>query len=132
MKCPYCDSRTRVTNSRSHNKMSVWRRRSCKSCGAIWTTKELIDLETTHKIKKSDSSLEPFRRDVIYISIFDSLSHRNDRITTSSHLTDTIITKVLNMQNPLIERATLVRETYKVLHNFDRTAALVYKAKHQA
>lgn len=130
MKCPYCNAGTQVTNSRSHNTTSVWRRRSCRACGAIWTTKELIDMESSHKLRLSDSSLEPFRRDVLFVSIFDSLSHRKDAVVASSALTDTIITKVLSHHNALVDVSVLIDETHKVLSNFDSTAASVYKAKH--
>ena len=129
MNCPYCNSQSNVTNSRSHNNLSVWRRRFCKSCGALWTTKELIDLETTHKIKVSETSLEPFKRDVLFISIIDSLSHRKDRLTASSALTDTIISKILARNSALIEKDLLINAANEVLINFDPTAASVYKAK---
>lgn len=131
MKCPYCNAATKVTNSRSHNdEYSVWRRRQCKGCGAVWSTDEIITLETSHKVIGSDLHLEPFSRDTLYISIFESLAHNNDRLAASTALTDTIIKQLLSQKSADISTDQIKIICHKVLSNFDEVAASVYQAKH--
>ncbi len=131
MKCPYCNARTKVTNSRSHNNdYSVWRRRQCKSCNAIWSTDEQITLDTSHKVVRSDNHLEPFSRDVLFISIFESLAHRNDRLTASTALINTVIDQVLSLKSAEVPISKLVVLVGETLNRFDKVAASVYKAKY--
>ena len=128
MYCPYCNSATKVTNSRSHNKnKAVWRRRQCKNCDAIWSTDEKYDLHTTHMIKStSQNHMEPFSRDLLFVSIRASLIHRKSPTQDASALTDTIIGQVLSLNQSEIDSAELRQLTYDTLHKFDKTAAAVY------
>ncbi len=131
MKCPYCNSPTKVTNSRSHNNdQSVWRRRQCKNCGAIWSTEESINLDTSHKVINSEKHLEPFKRDILFISITESLAHSNNRINVSTALTDTIIKYILALNSAFISTSEIKKISNDVLNRFDKIAASVYKAKH--
>lgn len=131
MKCVYCKGQTKVTNSRSHNNdLGVWRRRQCIACDALWTTEEKINLSTTHNIKISDSSYKPFSREVLLISIIDSLKHRKDQIEASVALTDTIISKVLSGNSAIISRKELIDVSTETIKAFDKTAGAVYAASH--
>ena len=42
MLCPHCGSKTKVMDSRSNGK-SVFRRRKCNKCGAIFFTSESVE-----------------------------------------------------------------------------------------
>lgn len=135
MKCPYCDSASRVTNSRSHNNgHGVWRRRLCVSCSAIWTTNEIYDLATTHRISEdiSPGALTAFSRDVLFQSIKDAVSHRKTALADASELTDTVISKVLSCKTADVPLSLLTQMVDETLQAFDPTAAAVYRAKHAA
>ena len=131
MRCPYCNSSTKVTNSRStnHNQM-VWRRRTCTQCLAAWTTHEIYVLTSTHTVKRlSQKHPEPFSRDELFMSIKESLQHRKTALDDATALTDTIITQVLALKTALIESSQIFELAHACLENFDTTAAAVYKAK---
>lgn len=131
MICPYCTSETQVTNSRPSKKSpEVWRRRSCKVCLNVWTTRETVDLSTSHRIVTSQNHLEPFQRDKLFMSIKDSCAHRKTALSDATALTDTILRQVLLQNESLISTLYLSDITYKVLNRFDPTAAAVYKAKY--
>ncbi len=131
MHCPYCASLTKVTNSRSTAKgTKKWRRRECKKCGQIWTTHEVIDLSTSHKIEHADSSVEPFSRDTLFVSILDSLRHRKTALDDATGLTDTVLTRVLAQKSAQISSSAIKNITQATLKNYDKTAAAVYKATH--
>lgn len=130
MLCPYCASRTQVTNSRSHTSdQAVWRRRSCKSCNAVWTTDETYDLSKTHRVSKpSQKRSEVFQRDVLFMSIWKALQHRKKALNEATALTDTIIMRVLALKQPIITTSDIKNAAHKILSNFEHTAAAVYIA----
>ena len=129
MQCIYCASSTKIVNSRSTAKgTKKWRRRECKKCGHVWTTHEVVDLSTSHKIIHTDNSVEPFWRDKLFVSIKDSLQHRKTALEDASYLTDTILAKTLALKTQNIKTRQLFDIIHKVLKNYDKTAAAVYKA----
>lgn len=131
MICPYCTSETQVTNSRPSKKSpEVWRRRSCKVCLNVWTTRETVDLSTSHRIITSQNHLEPFQRDELFISIKDACAHRKTALEDASALTDTVLGRVLHQEHAEIPVEYLIDLTASVLNRFDKVAAAVYKAKH--
>jgi transcriptional repressor NrdR len=131
MHCPFCQSKSRVSNSRSTAKgTQTWRRRACTSCGAIWSTREKIALEDTHCVISSTSS-EPFSRDKLFMSIKDSLQHRKTALSDATGLTDTIINDVLLLKSATVPMEKLTAISYTCLRRFDKTASAVYKATYQ-
>lgn len=131
MFCPYCNSDTKVTNSRpSKSYPEVWRRRECKQCRSIWTTREYIDLSTSHRVRTQHKLLQAFSRDILFISIKDSLQHRKTALADATALTDTVLDRVLAQKQAIIETTTIIEVTQEVLYHFDHTAAAVYTAKH--
>lgn len=133
MFCPYCSGDTTVENSRpSKSHPEVWRRRECKQCGSIWTTREYIDLSTSHRVRTRHKLLQAFSRDVLFLSIKDSLQHRKTASADATALTDTVLDRVLAQKQAIIETTTIIEVTQEVLYNFDRTAAAVYTALHNA
>lgn len=131
MVCLYCGSETSVTNSRKQTrKNSVWRRRVCDQCHATVTTIEKIDLESA-LVVTSQNAHEPFSRDRLFISIYESCKHRNDAQKSATALTDTIIALLY----PLIHDASIAKDemitaTSKVLGRYDSAAHVYYKAFH--
>ena len=130
MLCPYCAEDTKVTNSRPSKKYpEVWRRRTCKNCESTWTTREYIDLSSTHRVVTRHKQLQAFSRDILLFSIRDSLSHRDNATAEATALTDTVLDRVLALNSSKIETTTIIEVTHEVLYRFDRTAAAVYLAK---
>ena len=131
MDCPYCASPTKVTNSRQRARGSqVWRRRVCTKCGCIWTTHESVDMSKSHRVLTRQNSVQPFSRDVLFISIKDSLHHRKTALEDATYLTDTILTRILALKTPQITTAAITTLTTPVLKNFDPLAAKLYNAMH--
>ena len=132
MVCIYCSGETRVINSRPKKRTrQTWRRRECKDCGSIFTTVESIELSGSVLVKYKNNDTEPFVREILYISVYNSLKHRKDAEKSAVALTDTIISRIL----PLITSAQLssseiVATTYKVLSNFDKPASVYYNSYH--
>ena len=131
MVCIYCGSATQTINSRAKKKHSVWRRRKCVNCDAVFTTSERPDWEHTLIFQASPKSLQPFSRDKLLLSLNDSLKHRNDATEAATALTDTILQRMI----PKISSATVLRNDLiviatEVLHRFDKSAAVAYTAFH--
>ena len=131
MECPYCRSKSKVTNSRSQNKsISVWRRRKCSGCQAIWSTSESIILDTSHKVL-TDGKVTSFNRDRLFLSIYNCLPHRDNAVSDAQYLTTTVITKLLKDKKAKITNLKLSTITYDTLLAFDSLAGNLYKAKHK-
>ncbi len=130
MVCLYCQSETRVTNSRPQKRTnSVWRRRHCQSCGALFSTTESVDLSQSIKYKALHD-LEPFSRDVLFISVYESLRHRKTALDDATALVDTIITELLRQQSGSISREHVIVGCRAVLKRFDSVAFTHYTAYH--
>ena len=133
MVCPYCSHDTRVTNSRPQLRTnSIWRRRLCSSCGALFTSTEHIDLEKSVMVEVN-GRLQPFLRDKLFASIYDSLRHRKTALSDATALTDTVIIKVLGLiSDGQIEASVITSQTSEILKRFDQAAAVHYAAYHPA
>ena len=89
-------------------------------------------MSTTHRFKpRSSAALEPFQRDVLFVSIKDSLAHRKTALDDATALTDTTIRRLLAKKQAVIAAGDIVDTCVAVLESFDQTASAVYKAKHQ-
>lgn len=132
MVCVYCGVKTHVTNSRPKKRTGmIWRRRYCDSCKSTFTTVETIDFGGSIVVTYKDGSFLPFQRDILFISIYNSLKHRKDALAAATALTDTILACIL----PLIHEAKLKRQDIvvsasKVLQRFDKAAGVQYLAYH--
>lgn len=133
MVCIYCGSSTRVTNSRLQKRNNaVWRRRVCEKCSGIFTTLESADLMTAIRVKHG-SSLEPFIRDMLLISVYEACKHRPKALEDAIGLTQTISSDIMKQISPegVIERSRVAELAYAVLERFDPVAATVYMAYHK-
>ena len=108
----------------------TWRRRLCTKCSALFTTTEDAQYETLWTIKDSaDGKLQPFNRDKLLLSIYDSCRHRGDGLKSATSLTDTVINKLLKQaKNGLLDKTRLMTTTHEVLKRFDKVAGVYYKA----
>lgn len=129
MVCIYCGSRTRVINSRTNVRTNrAWRRRRCVRCEATSTSREDVDLEESLRIKHSDGQMQPFMRDVLYLSVVKSLDHLPSAAVTATALCETIIRSITNEKplDPQITTASVAQHAKSVLRRFDRTAEIKY------
>lgn len=131
MVCIYCGNETRVINSRPQKRLNrVWRRRICIGCGTVFTSTEAVDLTGSVTVRDK-KQLEPFQRDKLFMSIYDSLKHRKTAQEDATALTDTVISKLyLLMHEALIEKPSIAVVTTDVLKRFDKVAATYYLAFH--
>ncbi len=131
MVCIYCSRKTKITNSRHQKRLNQkWRRHTCIDCQAVFTTIEAFDPETSLLIRQGKKQL-PFQRELLFVSIYESLRHRPQAAKEAKALTDTILAQLL----PQATSATLTREnivttTSKTLKNFDGAAHSHYLAFH--
>jgi len=131
MVCLYCSGETQVVNSRPQKRTNqVWRRRKCSRCHAIFTTNELVDTSQALSLRRK-THLEPFSRDTLLLSIYDSLRHRPTATTDATGLTSTVLTLVFPLATQaVLERDVLVEVTGQVLARFDKVASTHYQAFH--
>ena len=132
MVCLYCGSKLTVSNSRPQKRSnSVWRRRACPSCKAVFTSVESIDPTTNLMFQATTKHIEPFSRDKLYISVYEACRHRKTATTDARALSDTVITQLLGAKySATIRRHHVVTVTIGVLERFDRAAAIQYAAYH--
>lgn len=132
MVCIYCGAQTRVSNSRPQRRLNqIWRRRHCEQCGAIVTTHEAMDYSQGLVVRSKGGSLTPFRRDKLFLSIYQSCRHRHDPAADAGALTDTIMAAVTLQSEEGVLSAELIGNTTEVtLHRFDEAAAVQYHAFH--
>jgi len=132
MVCLECGAKTAVINSRLQKRSnSVWRRRQCRKCQAIFTTQELPLYELAWTVKDKKGHIKPFSRDKLLISLSKSCAHRSSALTDAASLTDTVIKRLIqevkqsNLTSQQIKQIALV-----TLNRFDTPAATHYQAYH--
>lgn len=131
MVCVYCAYETKVINSRPQKRVNrVWRRRTCLACGTTFTSVEAIDLSGSIAVK-TKKSLQPFQRDKLLLSIYDSLKHRKTALGDATGLTDTVISALYPlMRDAVVQRTDITQVTIKTLQRFDKAAGTYYQAFH--
>jgi transcriptional regulator NrdR family protein len=98
---------------------------------ATFTTFESLDYPKSYKLS-SAGSYQPFSRDVLFISIYQSCAHRRAAIDDARAITDTVIGRVTKhiVRDGVIKREDLIKNCYEVLKRFDGAAASYYRAYH--
>jgi transcriptional regulator NrdR family protein len=132
MVCLYCGGKTSVINSRLQKRQNqTWRRRECLACHAVFTTEETVDLYASVRVRLPDGTLQPFNRDKLFSSIMRACGHRREAISDAGALTATTIAAVLKAaHSAVIEAAVIAHAAYQALHQFDKAAAVQYRAYH--
>ncbi len=132
MVCVYCSSKTEIINTRHQSRTnSTWRRRKCLRCGALITSIEQADYAKLWVISDNKGKLKPFKRDKLFVSIFNSLRHRNTALSDCEGLTATVISKLSKLPTKgQIGKEEIVNTTLTCLKHFDKAAAVQYKAYH--
>ena len=132
MVCIYCNAPTDVINSRLQRRINnTWRRRKCRSCSGTFTTHETADLSSAIAVRYSARKLQPFNRDRLFLSVYESSKHRPTAIADADGLVRTITTLILQQQaEGVISRDEIIVIAGAVLERFDKTTAAVYNAFH--
>lgn len=82
-------------------------------------------------VEAKERKLEPFNRDRLFLSIYESCRHRPNAVSEAAALTQTIINNLTtSQQNGVIGRAAIAKQAHLVLKRFDTTAATFYAAYH--
>jgi transcriptional repressor NrdR len=131
MVCIYCGSSTGVVNSRPQKRNNqIWRRRKCKNCSAIFSTLEVVDLPQALSVRRKDE-LEPFSRDALLFSVYESVRHRKTAMTDATAVTGTILSQLYALnEQAVVERDTITEIAAVVLERFDPVAGSLYRAFH--
>lgn len=122
-----------VVNSRPQIRTNtIWRRRKCTACAGIFTTLEGTDLGAAVSFAAGRSGrLEPFSRDKLFVSIYESCRHLPDATAVATSLTQTVAAKALRQQKDgVLHAQDLIAVALTALKHFDKTAATIYAAYH--
>lgn len=134
MVCIYCCGTTQVSNSRPQKRTNtVWRRRRCNTCSAVFTSEESAQYDAAWLVTQPSGAVEPFSRDRLLISLHKSLGHRKTAIADAGGLVDTVIKKLLadSRSNGTIDVTRIVQIVLVALNRFDKAAASHYQAFHR-
>jgi transcriptional repressor NrdR len=130
MICPYCSNDSKVSNSRHQKRSnSVWRRRECLSCHSIWTTNERLRGSGTFKVAQGDILVD-FKPELLLISLYEALRHRKTPATDAQYVHGTVLEKLQKTNQPVFTTQLIAESCYKVLKNYDKLAADLYRALH--
>ena len=148
MVCPYCGGNLAVNNSRPQkSRNQTWRRRPCKACGAVFTSIEYLELSQAVIVSKPSDSpaagaqpaqrivtdLQPFSRDKLFISLYESLRHRPTASSDARGLCDTVTAHIISHASTGHVAADTIRiAALNTLQKFDAAAASHYAAFHKA
>jgi transcriptional repressor NrdR len=133
MFCVNCfNPSTHVTNSRPNKKQpSVWRRRSCPQCGAIFTTYERPSLADNKPIDLPSGETDTFNLGKLVLSISKAFTHSpKDGEYNALWLAQTV-EDTLSSQHETITPEDIEAVTHTTLKRFDELAAVQYAAQHQ-
>jgi len=134
MVCIHCGGKTQVINSRLQRRNNqVWRRRSCATCGTVFTTGEAVDYSAVWRVQGTSGHLQPFSRDKLLLSLYDSCQHRKNSLMDAGSLTETVIRKLqdITSDGPL-QAGTISQTALVALNRFDKAASVRYAALHRS
>ena len=131
MVCLYCATELTVSNSRPQkSRNQTWRRRRCSGCGALFTSIEAIDLSQALSVARG-AQLQPFDRDRLFISIYESLRHRPTAASDARGLADTVTAHIISRADSgCVPVRSIVKAVMNTLGRFDQAAATHYTAFH--
>ncbi len=132
MVCLYCGGETGVTNSRPQKRTNtIWRRRQCTDCRALFTTEEAALLAAAVAVAAPDGSITGFGREKLLISLYNSLRHRPSALQDAIALTDTVTSRLLARGGSAnLPTAVIITAVVQTLQPFDAAAAVQYQAYH--
>ena len=76
--------------------------------------------------------LEPFSRDKLFLSLYDSVGHRPAAISDATALTSSVINRLRpHMSKGAVARSVIAQVALVVLNRFDKVASVHYAARHK-
>lgn len=82
---------------------------------------------------RHEGRLQPFSRDNLFMSIYDSLRHRRTALDDATALSSTVLRKLYPLiKKARLERKDIVETAAQTLDKFDKVAATHYRAFHPA
>ncbi len=133
MFCINCfHKRTSVVNSRPHKKEpSVWRRRTCSACRAVFTTIERPSLKDNRLVSLPDGATDTFNLGKLVLSIASAFAHDPKKASYDSLWLAETVEDTLSTEYAIITPDDIAAVTHEVLKRFDELAAVQYAAKHR-
>ncbi|MBA3758288.1 hypothetical protein H0X10_01485 [Candidatus Saccharibacteria bacterium] len=99
-------------------------------CDTIFTSTEAVDLSGSVTVRHN-KALQPFQRDKLFMTVYDSLKHRKTALEDATALTDTIISNLYPlMPAAMLLRSDIIVVSIGVLKRFDKAAASYYQTFH--
>ena len=133
MFCINCNSKTKVTNSRSSKvSASKWRRRQCLDCDYVFSTSEKPNFSLSVKIRDKSGKYKAFSDDKLFLSIYECISHKKNAARIARSLSDTVCLNILPIdQYETLDAEIIFKKTYQVLSRLDKISANQYKSIHR-
>lgn len=123
---------TTVNNSRPHKeKPSVWRRRKCPSCHAVFTTLECPSLADNTLVSHDNGTTTPFNLGKLIISIASAFTHAPQKASYDALWLAQTIENTLSTEYTTLTADDIAAVTHQVLKRYDELAAIQYAAKHR-
>lgn len=133
MICIKCFNKsTNVTNSRPQRKQhTVWRRRQCVQCKAIFTTIERPSLADNTLIMNTHNEEETFNLGKLIISIAGAFTHQPEKAAYEAMWLAQTVEEILSREYKVITADDIAAVTHQALKRFDELAAVQYAARHR-
>jgi transcriptional regulator NrdR family protein len=98
----------------------------------VFTSIESTDLASALRVQQTATQLEPFVRDKLFLSIYESCRHRPTALRDAANITQLVINRLLvqHDHHGLLKRQDIITATAKALKPFDRAAVTAYLAYH--
>jgi len=131
MVCVYCGQETKVINSRHQRRNnSVWRRRQCLNCSAVFTSHEKADLSSVLRVVRGQN-IENFNEDFIFTELLLALGPRPKVFIDARELTSTVIKHLMALPgSPVFDTKQISKVVSATLKRFDRQAWHRYSSEH--
>ena len=124
MRCPICQSNTKVTNSRNadHDK-AIKRRRVCLKCKRRFTTYERIELLGL-QVQKRDGATEPYYQHKVELGVRKALEKRPFTEEQFHKLISSIENEIFNLEKETVPAEQVGQIILAHLKDFDKVAYL--------
>lgn len=131
MVCLYCNGKTEVINSRAQKRNNqVWRRRKCLKCKAVFTSHEVVELESALYVDKAGTPT-PFLPDLLFTEMLLALGDHKKPYLAAREATKTVIQRLLKLPNkPFFTPQQISLAGGEVLSKLDRRAHLRFVSEH--
>lgn len=128
MLCPYCESETGVTETRS-TADGMRRRRVCNTCKRRFTTYERAGAPGI-KVHKRDGTIEPFDRDKLVAALRRVTAHRGVADVALGRIATDLEAALLDDAQKTVSWSELAQLVHARLANLDSVAARYFAANY--